>query len=124
MLHHAITEFGRRMGLSELALSDEDRVALDVNGLGRLYVEYVHAGPDARLLLCLARPMPVHEAHRRRAALELCHYSHGHVLPLAAGMRGDDLLLLTWLVDSELHGAALENAVRFLSGMADRIFAA
>lgn len=137
MLDNAVEEFGRRMGLPNLSLPPTGVMALDVQGLGRLHLEcashqaqglqspkVADAEDDERLLLCLARPMPVHETHRRRKALELCHHNHGHPLPLTAGLRGDDLVLLTWLQGRDLHGVALENAVRFLAGMADRIFAA
>ena len=121
MFTHAIAQFGQRVHLPGLALSSEGVAALELQGLGRLYLEEGCENARRELLIYMCRPLPPHAAQCRRQALLLCAPAHNHPLPLTAGARGDQLLLLTRLTVPQATGAALENAVRFLTRMAEHI---
>ena len=69
-LEHEIAQFGQRMGFANLPLSPDGTVALEIEGMGRLYLEQ---RPE-ELLLYLARPVPPHDRDMPRRILALCHY--------------------------------------------------
>ncbi len=119
MLDREIFEFGRRMGMPEFALSASGVAALDVEGIGRLYLERGEDGSE--LLLYLAVSVPAHDALIPRKALEMCSYSMAHPWPLYSGVHANQLVLLTRLGEREATAASLENAVHFLSQMAAQV---
>lgn len=119
MFDREIAEFGRRMGMPDFSLPESGVAALDVEKLGRLYLE---RGPDGReLLLYLAVSVPAHDTMIPRRALELCSYVHAHPWPLYSGVHANQLVLLTRLDERQTTAAAVENAVRFLGEMVDRV---
>ncbi|MDY0273954.1 MAG: type III secretion chaperone SycN [Desulfomicrobium sp.] len=119
MLDREIAEFGRRMGLPQLALPESGVAALDVDKLGRLYLE---RGQDTQeLLVYLAFPVPAHDSMVLRRALELCSYAHAHPWPLSAGVHAGQLVLLVRLHEREVTAASLENAIHFLSQVLERV---
>ena len=113
MLDHELNAFGMRMGLPGLVFSPQGLVALDVSGMGRLYLEKQQG--DVELLVYLARPFPPHDSTLPERALALCHYRHARAFPLTAGMKGDTLLLLTRLPERQVTTALLEEAVMELA---------
>lgn len=129
MLEQEIAEFGRRMGLPSLALDQRGLAALDVEHMGRLHLERAEparrprgsAGGDPALLVYLAAPCPPHDQEAPARVLELCHYRHGHPMPLAGGVHRDQYILLTRLTERETTAASLENAVKFLAAMLEKV---
>lgn len=115
MLDHELNAFGMRMGLPGLVFSPQGLVALDVSGMGRLYLEKQQRHGDVELLVYLARPFPPHDSTLPERALVLCHYRHARAFPLTAGMKGDTLLLLTRLPERQVTTALLEEAVMELA---------
>ena len=111
MLDAALNDFGKRMGLPTLAFSPEGLVALDVQDLGRLHFERSHGKAGEELLVYLARDIPGYDDGTVARALGLCHYGHGATFTIAAGLRGDTLLLLTRIPARQASAAVLENAV-------------
>ena len=121
MLEQEIAEFGRRMGLPSLTLGDGGLLALDVERMGRLHLEKSEQGSNCELLIYLAAPCPSHDKEAPARVLDLCHYRHGHPLPLTGGVHKDQYVLLTRLNEQEVTAAALENAVKFLAGMLAKV---
>ena len=115
LLQSAIEEFGQRIGMANLAVEPEGVAALDISGLGRLYLEISSKSGHEELLVYLAKPVPPHDHDVARRALTFCHYSHAHAMPFWAGLHKDDLVVLTRFSEREATGQALENAAIFLS---------
>lgn len=115
MLNHELNTFGLRMGLPGLAFSPQGLVALDVSGMGRLYFEKQQRHGEEELLVYLARPFPPHDSTLPERALALCHYRHARAFSLTAGMKGDNLILLTRLPKRQATAALLEEAVMELA---------
>ena len=114
MLDAALNDFGKRMGLPDLAFSPEGLAALDVHELGRLHFERCHGDAGEELLIYLAREIPGYDDGTVGRALALCHYRHNTAFSLSAGLRGDTLLLLTRIPSRQATAATLENAVMLL----------
>lgn len=129
MLDQEIAEFGRRMGLPSLSLDERGLVALDVEHMGRLHLERAEsapapcggAGDGPALLVYLAAPCPPHDKDAPARVLELCHYRHGHPMPLTGGVHRDRYVLLTRLTERETTAASLENATKFLAAMLEKV---
>lgn len=117
-LEHEIAQLGQRMGIAGLALSPEGMMALDVEGMGRVYFE--RRGEE--LLLYLARSAPPYDHGMPRRILAACHYSKAHPFPLSGGMHKGQAILLTRLPERGVTTAFLENAVQYLSRQMDDLF--
>ncbi len=122
MIEREIAEFGRRMGMPSFALSADGLAALDVEGLGRLYLE---RGPDdaqeRELLVYVALPVPDYDTGAPRRVLEACH---AHPLPLAGGLHNGNIILITRLPEGRATAADIEKAVLFLGTIRDQVGAA
>ncbi|GAB1409649.1 hypothetical protein MASR1M90_08030 [Desulfovibrionales bacterium] len=115
MLDREISEFGRRMGMPGFSLPESGVAALDVDKLGRLYLERSHESQEVLVYLTLA--VPHHDTTVVRRALELCSYAHAHPWSLHSGLHANQLMLLTRLDERQATAASLENAIFFLSEM-------
>ncbi len=121
LLQSAVEEFGQRLGMPALAVENEGVTALDISGVGRLYLEISSKSGHEELLAYLTRPVPPHDRNVARRALDYCHYRHAWPLPLWAGMHKDNLVVLTRFSEREATGQALENAAIFLAESLNRI---
>ena len=117
-LEHEIAQFGQRMGFANLPLSPDGTVALEIEGMGRLYLEQ---RPE-ELLLYLARPVPPHDRDMPRRILALCHYGKAHSFLLSGGMHKGQAILLTRMPERGVTTAFLENAATYLAQQMDSIF--
>ena len=115
LLHNAVEAFGQRLGMPSLAVGPEGLTALDISGVGRLYLEISSKSGHEELLAYLAAPVPSHDRDIARRALAFCHYGHARALPLWAGVHKDSLVVLTRFTEREATGQALENAALFLA---------
>ncbi len=115
MLERELAEFGRRMGLPGLSFNGEGSLALDVERMGRLYLEKRETDGGAELLVYLTRPCPPHDTDAPARALSLCHYRHAHPFTLSAGLHRDQLIVLTRLDERESTAARIEQAVLLLA---------
>lgn len=124
MIEREIAEFGRRMGMSDFSLSEEGLAALDVERLGRLYLERGPDQPeryDRDLLVYLTRPVPDYDAKAPHRVLERCHYRYADPLPLSGGVHSGRIVLLTRFPERETTAAGIERAVRFLAAIMDEV---
>lgn len=115
MLEGELAEFGRRMGLPGLSFNDGGPVVLDVEGMGRLYLEKRETDGDAELLVYLARPCPPHDTDAPARSLALCHYRHARPFTLSAGLYREELIVLIRLDERESTAARIEQAVLLLA---------
>ncbi|MDR3175519.1 MAG: type III secretion chaperone SycN [Desulfovibrio sp.] len=117
-LEHEIAQFGRRMGIADLAFSPEGMMALEVEGIGRVCFE---RGPES-VLVYLARPAPPYDSDMPRRILAACHYGKAHPIPLSGGMHKGQAILLTRMPERNATAASLENAVNYLTRQMNGIF--
>lgn len=118
MLEREISEFGRRMGMPGFALPESGVAALDVEKLGRLYLERTEA---QEVFVYLALSISHHDTAVVRRALELCSYAHAHPWLLSAGVHAGQLVFLIRLHEREVTAASLENAIHFLSKILEQV---
>ncbi|UQZ90966.1 type III secretion chaperone SycN [Deltaproteobacteria bacterium Smac51] len=112
MFEREISEFGLRMGLGDLALSPpEGRLALDVEGLGRLHLEVAERD---EVLVYLAAPLAAHDHETLPRALARCHYDEGFAPQLYCGFEDGQLMLMSRLSASEITAPALERLAEAL----------
>lgn len=117
-LEHEIARLGQRMGIAGLALSPDGMMALDVEGMGRVYFER----KAEELLVYLARTAPSHDRGMPRRLLAACHYAKAHPVPLSGGMHKEQAILLTRMPERNVTAASLENAVSYLTRQMDGVF--
>ena len=124
MIEREITEFGRRMGMPDFSLSERGLAALDVERLGRLHLERGPERPgrhDRELLIYLTRPVPDYDAKAPRRVLARCPYRPAAPLPLSGGVHDGRIVLLTRFPEREATAAGIEQAVRFLAAIMDKV---
>jgi type III secretion system chaperone SycN len=122
MLDREIAEFGRRMDMPDFALSGNGIAALDVEGVGRFFLE--RNEDSSELLVYLTVPVPAHDTQVSRRVLELCSYKHAHPIPLVGGVHAGFVMLLARLPERMVTAAALENTAHFLREMMGRVHSA
>ena len=124
MIERELAEFGRRMGMPSLAFSAQGIAALDIENMGRLYLERNTENPlIPELLLYLVLPVPAYDRQAPRRILELCHYKHAHPMPLHGGMHAGQIVLLTRFPEQDVNAARIEMAALFLRSMMERVAA-
>jgi type III secretion system chaperone SycN len=113
----AIAEFGRSLGLPGLQLGDQAPINLVFEKSGTLFIER----QESDLVLYVARQVPPHEDRWAEAALALCHPRQRWPLPVRAGLRGDDtLVLITRIAEREVSVPTLQSAVELLFRLHDK----
>lgn len=118
MLEKAFEDFGRRMGMEGFRLQENNTAALDVEGLGMVFFEYV----PHELLIYVVRACEPHDVEIAERILARCHYSHGLPMSLQGGMKHDSaFLMLTRIPERDVTAASLENAILFLSKEMDTV---
>ena len=115
MLRTAIEQFGHRLGMDALSMSQQGIIALDVSGVGRLYLEISKNSGQEELLVYIIRPVTVYDQDLARRALAFCHYAHAHPWPVHAGVHKDNLLILVRLSERSATAQTIENAALFLA---------
>lgn len=124
MIERELAEFGRRMGMPSLTFSAQGIAALDIEHMGRLYLERNTENPmRPELLIYLALPVPAYDQQAIRRVLELCHYKHAHPVPLYGGVHAGHIILLTRFPEQEANAARIETAALFLRSMMERVAA-
>lgn len=119
MLDREIAEFGRRMNMDGLQLDENGLVVLDIDNIGRLYLE---KGANHSLFMYLCLPYPSYDENMARKILEICAYQHGHPLSIRGGLYGGWALLLTEFDENTVDAARLETGVRILSSTLEQVF--
>ncbi|MBQ7584829.1 MAG: CesT family type III secretion system chaperone [Desulfovibrionaceae bacterium] len=118
-LETIVQKFGERLGMPNLTLGEKGVGALDINEVGRLYLEIL---PDREnLLLYLTRSLPPYAPEIPKKALSFTHYLKAHPFPVWCGKRNDELILFTRLGRAEVSPQSIENAVLFLAKSIDEL---
>jgi type III secretion system chaperone SycN len=116
-LDDAVGAFGRSMSLDRLAVPATGALTLAFERRGTLCLE--RKGED--LVVYLRRAYPFAPVQLLSAALDSCHWRHNRLLPVRAGMRGDDLVFLIELGGRDLTQSRLEQAVSLLGQLHDQL---
>jgi type III secretion system chaperone SycN len=112
-----VRDFGRTMGMPELAFNEHGVVRLNFERNGSLLIERTAAGA----LLQLARPGNRLGSEAWERALGLCHFEAADRLRPDAGLARDGSLVFSVRLDEKaLDVPALEQAFEFLCRLHDR----
>ena len=112
--------FGRHIGIAGLTLDGGTVAGLNFERRGALFFE---RATDA-VLVYLARQTPSHDSAPLERALRCTHYREGHLLPVQAGLLGEDtLVLLARLEERAFSLPVLEKTVTLLTELHDRVAA-
>jgi type III secretion system chaperone SycN len=113
----AIAEFGRSMGMGQLAFNDHGVVRLRFERTGALSIE--HHGETT--LIGLARPLDRFRDGVLERALALCHFDRADRLRPDAGVTPDGALVFSVRLDDKvLDLPTLESAFDLLCRLHDR----
>lgn len=124
MLEQEIALFGKRMGIEGLVLPQDSPLAFDVEGMGRLYIEYAPSTShtvDSHLLVYISRAVPSYDRELPRRILEMVHYKHVYEFPVQGGVRAGQAVLLTRFTSGTVTCAMLERAVLLLTRLMDSV---
>ena len=112
-----VRDFGRTMGMPELAFNQNGVVRLNFERNGALSIERTAHGA----LLQLARPADRLRDGALEKALELCHFDSIDRLRPDAGLAVDGALVFSVRLDEQaLDVPALEQAFEFLCRLHDK----
>jgi type III secretion system chaperone SycN len=115
-----IEEFGNSMGMEGLALNRDGCLCLEFQEMGTLHMELT----GERLLISLGRDLSPHDTDIFERALELCHFKHGHPLPVHAGCQKENrLLFMVKVPDRDLTLPLLEQILQTLNHCHTRVIA-
>ena len=107
----AISEFGRTLGLHELAFNDRSVINLVYEMSGSLYLEK----SDSSLLVYLCRDIERPNAVLFSLALELCHWRHNLSYPVNAALyESRRLIFSTLLTEEQVSVPTLGEVIRLL----------
>lgn len=128
MLNLEIAEFGRRMNMEGLSLGDKGLLILDIENIGRLHLEKKENSEN--LYVYLSLPYQSYDNAIPRKILEICSYRHAHPFPIRGGVHSaihngehnNWVLLLAEFKPQEISAAALENTVRTLASLLEKVF--
>lgn len=113
-MEREIEEFGRRLGLSRLALNEKGLAQLNIEGTGSFFLECPEMGQDGTLLLYLAVPLGHCEPETLLRCFRLCDVRKNLPFPLSFGRHKGRLFFLSRMRARDVTAAAIENRLRFL----------
>ncbi|MBQ4491812.1 MAG: CesT family type III secretion system chaperone [Deltaproteobacteria bacterium] len=111
MLERELAEFGRRLGMANLAFHENGMAVLEIESLGRLCLE--QDGDD--LLIYMTASVPESDREAPRRVLERCDYRYAHPFTLVGGLYKSRIMLLVRLPQQRISAVQIENAARFLA---------
>lgn len=113
-----IDEFAHRLGLPALKPAGDGSVALNVEKVGRLFLDPFEGGA----LVTVARPWPHHAEKTASTAVALCHWRECHPWVVNAGIMTLDWISFTaTLPMREFRLSVVEKVVDYLSVLLDRV---
>lgn len=117
MFETVLQEFAERIGLGILSFSPQGVAAVEIRGVGTLYMEkQEERDGKTELLVYLAKKYDVYDTGFSRKLLEFCSYDKGYDPVIYGSLAGDSCILGLRFSEDRLHSAVqLENAVYFLN---------
>lgn len=117
LIDETVREFGRSIGMEDLALRDDGSLVLDMQRLGRLALELVGPRREDVSLSLSRRIEPPDDASCARL-LELCHYRTPAPWPVRAGLtRAGDLIFAVRLETFDFTLPNVHKALDWLDGL-------
>lgn len=111
-VEQTIADFGRIVGIEQLAVNEHNVVCLEIENMGRLYIEpgkeYIYVN--------LLRQLPLHQTIDLKKMLSLCHFSHNHPCPInpVLDSRNNRLLFVASVAAQDFSLPGLEKIVNLL----------
>lgn len=117
LIDETVREFGRSIGMEDLALRDDGSLVLDMQRLGRLALELVGPRREDVSLSLSRRIEPPDDASCARL-LELCHYRTPAPWPVRVGLtRAGDLIFAVRLETFDFTLPNVHKALDWLDGL-------
>lgn len=111
-----VEEFGKALGIEELAFGEKGVLQLEVEDLGTLTLEL----REEAVLVYLDKRSPHHDPQSLSRALQLCHHSQSLQPWIQAALLGEGrLAFAVRIANDEFQLAALEEAITALSNLHD-----
>lgn len=112
-----INQFGRSMGMHDLALSENGVLVLGMGPLGRLAFELIGELRDD-MSMSLTRRVDFQDGRAPSRLMELCHYRTHAPFPVRCGLtRMNDLIFAVRMETHEFTLPNLHNALDWLVGL-------
>lgn len=120
LIADTLAEFGRSIGMSDLALREDGTLVLDMERLGTLAFELIGENREAVSLSLMRRIEPPDAAACSRL-LELCHYRNPAPFPVRAGLAREGELLFAIRMDAyQFTLPNVHQALDWLTGLQDQ----
>lgn len=117
LIDETIAEFGRSIGMEDLALREDGSLVLDMQQLGSLAIELIGERRED-LSLSLSRRIQPPDENACVRILELCHYRSPAAWPVRAGFNGaGDLLFAVKMGTFDFTLTNLHQALDWLDGL-------
>lgn len=113
-----IRDFGRGMGMEDLALNNSGLLCLDFEALGSLFIEQA----EEAVLVYLVREMPRHDTLNLQRAMTLCHYREGLPFAVNAAFREENhLVFIARVSENDFSLPTLERAIDLLTKLHQKV---
>lgn len=116
-IERTIADFGRSIGIPELALGPGNRVDLAVQTGATMGWRVVQRPDDVQVLVYRSEPLGFDRARRLRAALRAADFRTPSAWPTRAAIDDDHLVLATRIPERAFTPDALEQALAALAQM-------
>jgi len=114
LLDDIITQFGRSLGMEDLALRDGGTVVLDMQQMGTLAFELIGERRED-ISVSLTRRVDFDDSRVPAKLMELCHYRNAPLFPIRAALtRAGDLTFAVGMEAGEFTLPNLNTAVEAL----------
>lgn len=113
-----IRDFGRGMGMEDLALNHNGLLCLDFEALGSLFIEQA----EEAVLVYLVRELPRHDTVNLQRALALCHYREGLPFAVNVAFREENhLVFIARVPENDFSLPTLEKSIDLLTKLHQKV---
>ncbi|PWU07414.1 MAG: hypothetical protein C5B43_00425 [Verrucomicrobia bacterium] len=118
MIQQTINNFGKKIGLDDLAFNENKIIHLTLETIGELYFE---ENPP-HLLLYLIKKIENSDLKVYQKILTLCHFKQKNPYPTFAGLyENDNLAFLVKIPYEQISESNIEKSIAFLNKLHEQV---
>lgn len=121
MLSYEINEFGKRLGLPELELDENNQVSLAFEGLGVITLENQYNNFGNELLLVFSKSIEVDEVNKFEQLLERVNWRTNLPFTLSVAHFRSQIIMTARFAEEAVSAIVLENALRIMMDEVNRV---